>query len=340
MVSSAHSQLVPAVSVEIANYIAVNEILSDVNEPAISERQLIDYLSILKQEKPPIRIGGIVGHFIKLERLFRKSEEFTIGKTAEIFLKFLRSRENHKIEVNLKLDMGITALGYAFHGNSPALIQAFIQAGADVNCGSRSEENDSIDGLPLQFLNDHRSTVDSQLMVDCVDIALKHGCNPNAKIVKNYGINTHNYVPLWNVVFSTITKNEDIIKSLIKGKADVNIEIDSETATPLHALLNNENRKLTVVKILFEEGANLFATDKDGKTVVESAKRIAGISKSRDDIEIFVYLNNAVDVLSKEISVALERTIPVKPLVDIIAGYLGFPEKPKARTLTFETTYC
>ena len=64
-------------------------------------------------------------------------------------------------------------------------------------------------------------------------------------------------------------KNINMVKILIKNKANVNIP-NKEGKTPLHLAISH-NLNINLIKILLKEGANINASDGNGKTALNEA---------------------------------------------------------------------
>lgn len=86
------------------------------------------------------------------------------------------------------------------------------------------------------------------------------------------------------------TKNDDNILSALK-------EVNAEGKTILHMAAENNNFK--ILRFLYEKGAEITSTDKEGWTVLHSA--VAGLSEESEGWELISWLlDHGVDVNSKD----------------------------------------
>lgn len=239
-----------------------------------------------------------------IEHCFRKSEEFTLEKASSVFLQFFESVQKQGFDVNLPLSPNdYTALGWATEYRAPAVITALIEAGADVNGGKRH---------PLVHImgeSNVRPKPPYELVEQCFDILVKNGCNPNSLVEKD------KVTPLWIAAIRGDSHN--LIRSLVKAKADVNVKTGNLDATPLQAALKcsvdrfDIDDSLPTVKTLVELGADIFAAD--GRKV---------------EFKIANYLNKIAYPMKQTQTIFLNLDFIPKVLKNIVLEYLfGFSEE-------------
>lgn len=300
------------------------------NLPAITDKQVAKILKLLIPEKLTyLKWNNYLKNIEKLEKCFRKSETFTLDKATEIFHSHLEPFNKEEFDVNQKLPgIDLTPVGFAAQNKSPALLNALIEAKADVNCGSKNSQDLQIHSpLHLLFENSpiHIQTrlemnysyyTFPDLQTECINVLIQHGCNPNSKVLGDDGEHIDNTPLTCAIEYG----NADQVESLVKAKADININIRrgpfiTSYTTPLHMGIS----QISTLRKLVEFGADFFAMSSRLETAASEAKRLTNGKES------FQFL---CEVKAKRLDdtrvTLLELRFP-NVLIDIVFDYLRFP---------------
>ena len=155
-------------------------------------------------------------------------------------------------DVHARNNNGLTPLHIAAqHNDNEAVIQVLLEAGADVN----AKNNNGLTPLHSAGWNNDNPAV--------AQILLHAGAGVNARNV--FGV-----TPLFPAV--QFQETPVMIWLLLDAGADVNTGTDDNGATPLHsAAMHNEN--MPVINALLKAGGNVMATNREGDTARDLARR-------------------------------------------------------------------
>ena len=155
-------------------------------------------------------------------------------------------------DVHAKNNNGLTPLHSAgWNNDNPAVAQILLDAGANVH----AKNNNGLTPLHSAGWNNDNPAV-AQILLDA-------GADANAR-------NVSGVTPLFPAV--QFQETPVMIWLLLDAGADVNTGTDDNGATPLHsAAMHNENTP--VIKALLEAGADVMATNVDGDTAWDLARR-------------------------------------------------------------------
>lgn len=323
---------------DVSNFLHSFLYLEEPEKPAISEEFLGKVLSILEtnifptEKKEVVSSRDLEFYFIQLEKLERcakKSSNYSFEKTVILFHKHFEaiSKKGYGInDINTSRDQyNQTSIGWAFTHKAPVLLSALIKAGADVNCGTLEKIGDEIvKKSPLHLLNENRSVytywMDSQISanitVQCVSILLNNGCDANAKCVEG---DAQERTPL---CFAATFGIESIVKLLVKGKADINLEFDDGYFgffRPLDFAAAQCQDGSPMINLFISLGADFFAVGNGHETAEMIAKRLKNLKTVKT-------LNDAKMAFIKETHSVLSSSIRINDLIDIIISYLDGPK--------------
>lgn len=302
------------------------------NLPAITDKQVTKILKLLISEKLTyLKWNNYLKNVEKLEKCFRKSETFTLEKATEIFHSHLEPFNKEEFDVNQKLPgIDLTPVGFAAQNKSPALLNALIQAKADVNCGSKNSQDLQIQSPLHLVFQDSPTHVQARLemnysyytfpdlQTECINVLIQHGCDPNSR-----EIGDKSEVIFFNIPLTCAIEhgNTDQVESLVKAKADINIKINrgpftTSYTTPLHMAIS----QISTLRKLVEFGADFFEmSSRHLETAAGEAKRLTNGNES------FQFLS---EIMAKRLDdtrvTLLELRFP-KVLIDIVLDYLRFP---------------
>lgn len=279
----------------------------------ISEELFIHLLSLLTPEKSDLKRGNysieVTKHFDwylpTLEKNFLKTEKNTFEKAVLIFQKHIESLQKNGLKLNTFGDHS-RELKTALGKSCPALLTALIETrAADVNSVTKQSL--------LARCHDN----------SCIDILIKYGCNPNA-------VNPQGESPLTNAI--KYNRNIVLIKSLVSGKADVNLAakdscMNDEILTPLHiAAIRGKSIMITT---LLELGADFFAVNSKNQTVADFAREIGDQYKVDANI-----IDDCIEKRIKEASEELQSIFPNPIISNLICDYLRIPVEISAPSKT------
>lgn len=248
----------------------------------------------------------------KVEREFRASKQFNFDKTIKFFqfniawIKELGFMINEPFSLLLGA-VSRTPIGTATYEKCPALVGALVSCGSNVNCGI--QYNSIPDSSPLHSLIDGNDT--QELIDQCVDILVSHGCDPNGTAYKQ-----KEHSPLWHAASKGQPK---VVRALVKAKADINLRnvFDLYGSPPTALLVSAQSSNLATVKALVELGADLFAKNGYKRTA-------AVLARSSDHFDRAAFLDKSVAVfIDGTRQTLLKYSIP-KDLINIIFGYADF----------------
>lgn len=255
---------------------------------------------------------------LHLEKCFRKSKEFTMDIAIDIFFQHFESIKKQGFDVNAVVSgNGNTALSWATERTSPAIITALIKAGVTAKCVFAPYAD------PFQRIF---SSKESEELVDqSIDILAKSGFDPNVRLLPMCTNNETLVTPLW---IASKSHSSHVIRSLVKAKADINIEIHHpEGSTALQAALISDSKfdddpeKLSTVKTLIELGANIFIEKGKGKTVADMLNKDIHFEKEKVD----VFLDNIIFTINAHVELSKLEYFP-KVITNIVFEYLCSPE--------------
>jgi len=198
---------------------------------------------------------------------------------ADSLIKAIRNKEYEYIQsllikganANSTDIWGRTALMIAASKNSTKIVQLLIDHGADVN-----KKIDLIGWTPLMESIFHSRIVTQRAEIvvntDIVKLLVKYGADLDEK--NEYGVTA--------LMLASIQRAHSIVRILLRAGANADIYDDKKLTALMHAA--HETNEL-VVKELIDAGADIYATDGNGKTVLE-------LSKQRSQFTIIRLLEN------------------------------------------------
>lgn len=330
----------------------------------ISKKQLIKIINLLVKDtfNPKTYLENIE----KLEKCFLKSKKYTLEKATKVFLEHIEGlQKEKKFDVNQtfavksgerKWDplVNLTPIGFAAMRKAPALLNALIKAGGNVNCGERNEFQTCVASpLHLIFVNQYFLQKDIydepsmhqlgsysnhyrsfKLQGKCIDILKQYGCEPNSTCKsnlidyswRNYHVYNSKLTPIWIALLELYRGklDTDTMTSLVQAKADINFQ--SVSVTPLqYAAIRIDD--IGITKILVQLGADLFVTTEEGRTVCDLCKSKPtnpyAFEENEDNFnEKYKYLKEEMKGYKLKAQATLLKFIPVKPLTSIVIEYL------------------
>ncbi|CAD6194647.1 unnamed protein product [Caenorhabditis auriculariae] len=90
-------------------------------------------------------------------------------------------------------------------------------------------------------------------------------------------------------LFSFRNVGKTFVERLLRENVDVN-EMDERKNSPIHVLLDNEQTRMSLIKVLLDHGSYLFARNKEGKRVIDSIRRINSSHNERIPLAKYVTL--------------------------------------------------
>lgn len=263
-----------------------------------------------------------------IESFARKSEKFSFEEVTKIFHSHFENIKKQGFSVHQQLLSDLQATFPLEHVSfdTPAITAALIKAGANVNhfCYNGFGELQS----PLYSIATTSNQLASEQLIDqTIEILTDAGCDPN-------GCNPNNnkssfplkYSPGFNtpLAWAAISGREGAIKSLIKVKADVNFGNTKESSLLLkfvsphsyRVFFHEEDKSLSVIRILVEAGTDLFVANQDRKTAEE-------VAREHKRFKIASFLNESAISYFKTLRLILLNHIPVTVLNQIIIDYLS-----------------
>ncbi len=173
---------------------------------------------------------------------------------------------------------------------SPEIVKALIKAGANLNARNRRQS-------PALS-----AAISNQFEIDVIDEFIKAGADVNK-------LGTDGTTPLFVALY---VKAPETVKALIKGGAEVNAKLISNSKTPL--IVASENGVNEAKVELLQRGAELEARDNSMKTPLLAALQSSGFNRTiSSTAEILIDAGadiNAADY--KEILRCFQRLIQKK----------------------------
>lgn len=256
-----------------------------------------------------------------LESSYRASKLINSEIAVRIFTNYFESLKKRGFDVNASTTDGHKPLFFAAKHRCPFVVQALINAKADVNCKSGINEESSLHILAQGDFTD--------LARDCFDILVKNECDLNIR-TRDYGVTDNkNITPIWQ---ATVSTNIPYINALVNAKADVNLQENSNQITLLHYATD-----IKVVKTLVASRTDIFALYK-GQTPYKHAKvNEAYWLRDQEKGDIMFRLREQCTMKAKFLEGEMRRYktllidcfktyIPVKVLANIVFEYVGCDE--------------
>lgn len=143
---------------------------------------------------------------------------------------------------------------------------------------------------------------------EIVQILLENGADPNVEI-------DHGYYKSTPLVLATIRGSLEIMRMLIKYKAEVTRYRSDNLSTPLHLMVTNrlyEDQTIAMLQLLLQHGANINCVDKNGNTPLHLAVCCnRGHSDTSTSLEEFL-LESGADMMAKN----NQQSMPLHMAVD------------------------
>ncbi|USO00711.1 MAG: ankyrin repeat domain-containing protein [Alphaproteobacteria bacterium] len=185
-------------------------------------------------------------------------------------------------EIDAKDSHDKTALMYAIESNNEALVKTFIEKGADVNNVDTSGYTTLIYAVKVGNVKILDMLLQSKITVDVIDEAIinirgseltalmyasleGHADIVNSLIKSGADVNM-NLDGAMALMYASLEGHANIVESLITSGADVNIGSDS---TPL--IVAAESGHQQIVEILIDKDPEIDATNEEGKTALINA---------------------------------------------------------------------
>lgn len=207
--------------------------------PQPTEENLINIVKHLVKDE--FNVYYHLRAFELLEKGFRKSKEFTTAKILRVFSAHIeKMQREYKFDVNHEINIGngrmLTPIGFAAESYSPALLQALINAGGNVNSAQKqkgvcsplhlfffsSPIHQFSPPIPMEWRGPppiHTYSFPSEKN-ETLDVLLKNGCDPNL-VCDTSLIKLEGEKKLTPLKIALRLDNQGAVKSLIKAKADI-----------------------------------------------------------------------------------------------------------------------
>lgn len=238
--------------------------------------------------------------------LFQESKSYNFDKAVQIFHKLFEDLKRKGFDVNPVCKEGFL-LYY------PSIVKALVQSGAKIEL---LDERKSIFNRRI-----YNSIYDEHLLEQSLDILTSNGSKLDAPLRMQACF----YQP-------------EILRILVKMKADVNLQTQNEFSTPL--MLAANNHLIDNVSILVKMGADLFAVNSSLKTAADIARKaessfefvfritLSPLGKTSD------YLYRKMDAIIDEVQAELDTHLP-RTIRKIVIQYLTIHENLRL----FDTSY-
>lgn len=263
------------------------------------------------------------------EKCFRKSTEFNFEKITNLFISYINSIKENGFDSNGLMGMKIrTILGHAVINQLPALVNALIKTGANVNSKAKDRMGTRLP-LPIHYIcsrSFYNPPFSQELANHNIQILTQNGCDLNTSECPDSPFET-NRTALWSAARQCQVAT---VISLVKAKADINlIRVHNEEgdSTPLQAVVSREiwdidssaqilRDQLSTVKTLVNLSADLFIKNHRKQTALSLAKVYA-------KAEIASFLKQSMSI--QKIRAKLGPKLP-KVLINIVMDYLALTE--------------
>lgn len=302
--------------------------------PTYSDKKVSKILSHLKIARVQ---DGLNQHFIKLvsiEECFKKSQTFSFEKGTELFHKHLEELKKEGLNLHGNLNQWqTTPLGFAARQRSPGLVNALLQAKADVNYGTMNGDkstNSPLHLLCMEIIHYSRrrnlplSSIQNY-QTECTEILIRSKANLESLDEASHLLDT----PLF---LATRNGYDNVVKLLVNAKANLYLDIINKNVnpnplahripTPLHVIAGSEieiEKSLLVTKTLVNVGIDFFTVNLFKETAADEAR-------SSKKPAVFCYLNNLmVDFMSETKAVLNQIGFP-QALAPIVFDYLLNPQ--------------
>lgn len=309
----------------------------NVSEPT-SDQQVTTIMNLMVIHLPiPFDGQKIVTYCRQLEWSFQRSKTYTPEKASQIYQNFFEALSKKGFNINSRLkgfdtaDGEETPIGWATGFKVYTLVGALIKAGANVNCGAKNH-NGITKKSPIHLIiyngYERNRRLDCPSQMECLNILLNNGCDPNAREVNPDCMQKHEY-NLHPLYHAAENNNVSLFRKLIEGKASIDVcdEIASKhKAYDAPSLLEvaYKNYATDVVNLLAVElgGADLFDYNFELKRI-SARKSLSGYSP---------FMESKIDEIKIEFitrtRLILDDKIP-KVLINIVAEYLEYKENEK-----------
>lgn len=263
------------------------------NPPIISEKNLIHILDsfeksgIPEEPKHGTRYKWVnhLSTLKMLEKCFRLSSDFSNEKAESIFSKHIEFMKINGFNLDEELvDQDDTPISSAVRQNCPILLEALLRSGAKVDNVREYSHEQAIHCLagrsPMNDI-DPMYAYAPELTIQCLQILIKYGANPNATERAIACTVDYRLTPMWRAAHFG---SEEIIEALANVKADVNQETNHlfGDSTPIQAAAYSGHLQ-SVIKLI-----ELGADPKLKNSEQESASDLA---RKNGHIETAVYLD-------------------------------------------------
>lgn len=274
-------------------------------------------------------------YYVGLERCFQSSVDYTLDKATRIFQNHFESLQKYGFDVNANQIIVLpesgkirTPLGCAIQKTIPSLVGALINIGANVYNNFKDGDGTIFWSNLNILIGDYTAGINDKRT--CLDILLKHGCDPNSdKAARGNWLAEIIAVPM---VTAARTRDNVSIQMLVDSKADIEIlqpannRLEEESTTPLFAAVAasdfavSDSKRISTVKLLVDLGANLFGLNSKMQTVVD-------VAIEKKEVEIADYLKQSKILFRETIFSSLQDKIVVKAVANIVVEYLIYPLK-------------
>lgn len=274
---------------------------------------------------------------VTLEKSYRLSKQIDKKIAITIFSSYFESICKRGFDLNAPSYNSEVMLSYAVRSQCPFIVQAVIDAKADVNARFNNQETAL---YVLAEEGSERQRGFTELHKESLAILLNNGCDLNISTTR-YNDNRKNLTPLDRALGDSncgheyrfeCSHAEKLVKALVDAKADVNPTNELDKMPYLHHSL-----AINYIKILVDAGADLFATF-EGLTAYKTAQIL--VITTQKEIEEKPYIDyfgiflgcqsEKVQFLESEMKryksaliTCLNESIRVKVLIEIVFQYLG-----------------